>query len=118
MGSLDKNKDGTLSSAELEEGLKSTNLGNQAKEVLAGLDMNGDGIIEYTEFLAGSLEKKQYTEEGACWAAFKAFDTDNTQSISKEELAKVLEHEDLKAVMGEGKTVDELFDACDGNHDG
>lgn len=114
---LDKNQDGTISKDELEQGLKSTNLGDNAKEVLQGLDMNGDGTIEYTEFLAGSLEKKQYSEESACWAAFKAFDADSTGSISRAELANVLEHEDMKAVLG-GRSIDEVFADCDKDHDG
>lgn len=61
--SLDKDKSGTISKEELEAGLKHTNLGAEVQEVLKGLDTNGDGTIEYNEFIAGSLDKKEYTKE-------------------------------------------------------
>jgi len=115
---MDKNQDGTISRAELEEALQAKNMGDSVKQVLEGLDTNGDGTIEYTEFLAGSLEKKQYTEEGACWSAFKAFDLDSSGTIARSELARVLQHDDLKAVLGDKTTVDELFSATDTDNDG
>lgn len=32
------------------------------------------GVIDYTEFLAATLDKNVYQKEEACWAAFRVFD--------------------------------------------
>lgn len=113
----DTNKDGTISRSELEQGLKATSLGEQLESVLAGVDLNGDGRIDYTEFLAASVEHKEYSQKGVCWRAFKAFDEDDSGRINREELAQVLQHEELQAVMG-NDCIEQVFLESDQNGDG
>mmetsp|Transcript_91352 Transcript_91352/g.200132 ORF Transcript_91352/g.200132 Transcript_91352/m.200132 type:complete len:471 (+) Transcript_91352:78-1490(+) len=95
---LDRNKDGTLSKQELVEGLKKANvpMPDDFGHVLDSLDTDGSGSIDYSEFLASTLTRKQYLKEEAAWAAFRMFDKDGDGQITKEELAHVLEDKDLQ----------------------
>jgi len=105
---LDKNKDGTLSKPELIDGMKSANVPMPAdfESVLDGLDTDGSGSIDYSEFLASTLSRKQYLKEEAAWAAFRMFDKDGDGQITKEELALVLEDKDLAISLEIMKEVD------------
>merc|ERR1712061_145481 len=83
------------------------------------VDADGSGVIDYTEFLAASMEKKIYLQEECLWGAFRLFDKDNNGEISKEELKQMLstyfnEEEKEKVVLeilanvdtGENGTID------------
>lgn len=54
------------------------------------LDQDGSGEIDYTEFLAAAMERKNLVQESAVWAAFKVFDKNDDGKISKRELEEVL----------------------------
>merc|ERR1712217_59796 len=82
--------DGMLTIKEMSEGLNR-----------AGLD--GSGSIDYSEFLAAALEKKDYLREGACWNAFRFFDRDGDGRISLEELRQVLNSCNLQQEVGQAK---------------
>merc|ERR1712113_468668 len=70
------------------------------------LDTDGDGHLQYTEFLAGALCARRFLCEDLAWAAFQRFDQDGNGRITTQELAKTLGaeagslDEDLAAVMG------------------
>merc|ERR1719230_1410320 len=83
---------------------------------MEGLDADGSGVIDYTEFLAATLDKKTYMEEAALWNAFRIFDRDGNGSISKEELHHVLADGDLQSKFA--KDIDALMNDVDGNGDG
>lgn len=87
------------------------------KEVLAQIDSDGSGQIDYTEFLAATLDKRQYLKEDVCWAAFKVFDRDGNGVISKKELADVLTDGDMESVWGKEMLAQIMQDA-DTNGDG
>jgi calcium-dependent protein kinase len=55
---IDKNGDGTLSFAEIEEGLRQLKIANADKllEVLKEADTDKSGTIDYTEFIAATLD--------------------------------------------------------------
>ncbi|CAK9073302.1 unnamed protein product [Durusdinium trenchii] len=72
---LDSNGDGMLSIKEISDGLKAAGMkDNDLKHILAGVDFDGSGSIEYKEFLAATLDKKHYLQEDALWSAFCVFD--------------------------------------------
>ena len=53
---LDKDKTGRLSLAELEQGLREMGfVAHDARQLLASLDLDQSGFVEYTEFLAGVM---------------------------------------------------------------
>ena len=119
--SIDKNGDGQLTVAEIIEGIdksgiKADALGIDIKEVLMNIDSNQSGCIDYTEFIAATLEKKKYMREDRLWSAFRVFDVDGNGTISKEELQKILLGGNVD-IDGD-KSIDEIIRECDLNGDG
>ena len=57
---LDKNKDGTLTLEEMKEGieeLKQSSIDIDIEEIFKSVDTEHSGKIDYTEFLAASMDK-------------------------------------------------------------
>lgn len=50
------------------------------------IDTDGSGKIDYTEFLAATMEKSVYMKEEKLHAAFSALDLNNTGRISRDNL--------------------------------
>jgi len=99
---MDANGDGRLSSQEIQDGL--TKMGavpSELHSILEEIDNDGNGDIEYTEFIAAALDARHFSEEGACWAAFAKFDLDGNGKISKEELQQVLCQDGLEELFGQ-----------------
>eukprot|EP00930_Biecheleria_cincta_P000593 TRINITY_DN10132_c0_g1_i1.p1 TRINITY_DN10132_c0_g1~~TRINITY_DN10132_c0_g1_i1.p1 ORF type:complete len:621 (+),score=124.86 TRINITY_DN10132_c0_g1_i1:29-1891(+) len=59
-------------------------------DIFHGVDMDGQGTIDYTEFVAACLDHKIEDEESICWSAFQVFDKDSSGEISFDELEQVL----------------------------
>ena len=57
--------------------------------MLKAADANGDGTIDYTEFLAAAFQKDLLLSSQNLRAAFELFDKDGDGSISKDELKEV-----------------------------
>jgi len=118
---LDDNSDGLLTPQEMKEGLAKANLKDipaDLQQLLQDVDSDGSGAIDYTEFLAATLDKRVYAEEGACWAAFRVFDIDGDGVITKEELKQVLEGDANMAELLGGKGLEEVIQSIDVNGDG
>jgi len=93
---LDTDGDGILTGEEIKVGLDKagfTEVPGEIMQILDGVDSDGNGVIDYTEFLAASLDKQIYTQEDACWSAFRVFDRDGDGKISMEELQHVLKND-------------------------
>eukprot|EP00933_Yihiella_yeosuensis_P053906 TRINITY_DN52220_c0_g1_i1.p1 TRINITY_DN52220_c0_g1~~TRINITY_DN52220_c0_g1_i1.p1 ORF type:complete len:490 (-),score=118.13 TRINITY_DN52220_c0_g1_i1:303-1772(-) len=106
---LDVNKDGTLTLEEIDAGMKDAaiEIPSDLVECIKMLDTDGSGQIEYSEFIAATLTKKQYGRREVMWAAFRVFDKDGDGTISKQELAKVLgETENSDKIVKMVKEVD------------
>ena len=58
--------------------------------ILIGADTDGSGTINYTEFIAATLEQSLYTKEGNIRNAFKKFDLNGNGKISMDEIKQVL----------------------------
>ena len=50
------------------------------------MDSNGNGYIDYTEFVAGCLQSYNYLKESHLKTAFSYFDKDGSGTISLDEL--------------------------------
>ncbi|CAE7772389.1 CPK2 [Symbiodinium pilosum] len=117
---IDGNGDGLLTVNELKEALSKAGLKDippDLMQILQEVDSDGSGVIDYTEFLAATVEKRMYIQEDVCWAAFRVFDRNGDGKISMEELQQVLCNGDVERVVGT-KAIAELMLEVDGNGDG
>ncbi|EAK90225.1 calcium/calmodulin-dependent protein kinase with a kinase domain and 4 calmodulin like EF hands [Cryptosporidium parvum Iowa II] len=89
---LDTSRDGTLSRAEIIEGINRTGcsptIGIDA--LLDEIDPEGTDTISYTDFIAACIQERQMSHESACKAAFRVFDIDGDGQISNIEFLKVM----------------------------
>merc|ERR1711972_126783 len=118
--SLDNNGDGCLTVAEMKEGIEKAGLKDipaDLQQIMKDIDSDGSGQIDYTEFLAATLDKRLYLQEDVCWSAFRLFDRNGDGKISQEELKTVLENGDVSSVMGE-MCAEEIMKETDQNSDG
>ena len=87
-------KDGQISYEELKRGLRELKCERINDEELCELfkliDVDQNGKIDYTEFIAATLQKKAYLKEERLFEAFSMFDKDGCGKITKEELMNVL----------------------------
>mmetsp|Transcript_113932 Transcript_113932/g.368644 ORF Transcript_113932/g.368644 Transcript_113932/m.368644 type:complete len:493 (-) Transcript_113932:66-1544(-) len=117
---LDGNGDGLLTAAEMKDGLAKAGLKDipsDLQQILEDVDSDGSGVIDYTEFLAATLDKRSYLKEDVCWSAFRLFDKNGDGKISPQELKQVLENDAVEEIAG-AKAIAELMKEIDGNGDG
>ena len=114
---FDKCKDGQISFDELKQGLlqlKSNKFTeNDAKELFNMIDADQNGKIDYTEFLASTIQKKNYLKNERLFETFCMFDKDNSGTITKEEIINA-----LKAEKSQEKEIEKYINAVDKNGDG
>ena len=55
-------------------------------ELMKSMDTDGNGIIDYTEFITAAIDKAAVLNVENLTAAFKLLDTDNSGYISIDEL--------------------------------
>jgi len=119
---LDDNGDGLLSVKEMRDGLQKAGLKDippDLQEIMEQVDSDGSGVIDYTEFLAATLDKKSYIQEDVCWSAFRVFDRNGDGKISMQELEQVLSSGDASVEQAMGaNAVKELMKEVDVNGDG
>ncbi|CAK8998987.1 unnamed protein product [Durusdinium trenchii] len=98
---IDQDENGVVTFSEFKDVLRDFNLNDQSHpelqlgsgkvaEIFHSVDLDGRGVIDYTEFVAACLDHKVEEEEGVCWAAFQVFDKDCNGTVSFEELEQVL----------------------------
>jgi len=115
----DVNNDGSLTFAEIRDILKKQNMEvtDEIEQVMKDIDSDKSGVIEYTEFLAATMDRKQYIKRETCWQAFQVFDLDNDGVITREELQKVLGGEGMDKLVSK-EVVEEMIREVDTNGDG
>ena len=110
-------KDGQISYEELKKGLKELNCqkitDEELCELFKSIDVDKNGKIDYTEFLAATLQKKMYLKEERLYEAFCNFDLDGCGKITKEELMNV-----LKSDPSQEREIENIIKSIDKNGEG
>lgn len=88
--SIDRNGDGNITLRELKEGLKDIKNKEELMAIMEGADTDGSGTINYTEFIAATMEQNLYLKEENLRNAFKMFDKDGSGKISIDEMKQAL----------------------------
>ena len=65
-------------------------------EIINRVDADGNGYIDYTEFLCAAINRERLLSIEVLEAAFASFDTDSSGSIDMHELKAVLGAEDIE----------------------
>mmetsp|Transcript_20264 Transcript_20264/g.58756 ORF Transcript_20264/g.58756 Transcript_20264/m.58756 type:complete len:512 (-) Transcript_20264:294-1829(-) len=111
---LDADNDGKLCMSELASGLEQSGLSSMlpdAKAILGRVDFDRSGAIDYTEFLAATLDRKADLTDNVLWTAFNVFDQNGDGKITASELHRVLKTAQLSCA-------EELMKPVDANGDG
>ncbi len=111
--SLDKNCDGFLTFEEIKEGCSILNANINFEEVFNSMDTNKSGCVNYTEFIAATIDQNIYLKNEKLFEAFKSFDKDNSGKISIKEMAIV-----INAQKDDYKVLEEVIKKFDINGDG
>lgn len=117
---FDGNGDGWLTVAEMRQGLSQAGfdeIPGDLQQIMEEIDADDSGVIDYTEFLAATLEHKHYLKESVLWSAFSVFDRDRDGRVSRDELRQVLSSGSLENSMN-AQDIDEVLWEVDNNCDG
>lgn len=110
--SLDKNNDGTLTFEEMNSGCKSLKSNFDIEEIFNSIDTDKSGSINYTEFIAATIDHRIYLQNERLFEAFKTFDKDKSGKISMKEIHNVINdnREDYPSIEEEVKKFDKNGD--------
>lgn len=90
---LDKNKDGYITKLELKAAMQKHHTEEEVEDILRSCDTDKNGAINYTEFIAATLDNLIISSASRIEKAFKLFDKDNDGKINARELEEVLSGE-------------------------
>ena len=85
----DKDHSGTVTYEELKEMVKFKGLNysdTEIEQIIKNVDNNGDGHINYSEFIAATIDIRRHLTEEKVNALFSHFNTDGKGSINAQEL--------------------------------
>lgn len=90
---VDKDNTGEISAEELKQAIKQADLhmtSDQIEQIISEVDYFGNHKINYSEFLAATLDVKAFLNDDKLNAIFSQFDTDNSGFISRENIVTAL----------------------------
>ncbi|CRG95088.1 calcium dependent protein kinase 5, putative [Plasmodium gallinaceum] len=116
---FDHNGDGVLTISEIFHCLKvnDSELDRELYFLLKQLDTDGNGLIDYTEFLAACLDHSIFQQDVICRNAFNVFDLDGDGIITKDELYKILSFSAVQISFSK-EIIENLIKEVDSNNDG
>lgn len=86
---LDKNCDGKITPAELQEAIERYSGENLIKQLVDAIDTSGDSDIDYHDFLAATMQRNVYLREDNINRVFKHLDFDRTGYVTLTNLAQI-----------------------------
>ena len=118
----DKNGDGVLSRDEIIEGYKKTYGSVDEGEIdnmINSIDLDGNGVIDYNEFLTCAMNKDKILKNENLEICFKAFDSDNSGKISLDEISAIFSNGDKEKMNKEEiEALKKMIGDADENGDG
>lgn len=121
---LDVNGDGVLSVSEIRAGLEHAGVQDMPRDlqqIVDSVDTEGNGTINYTAFLAATMERRSTLLDDVLQAAFNVFDKDGDGKISAEELREVLDPHTTGKLCSQAEHAEriaEIIRQADKNGDG
>ncbi|OVA10537.1 Protein kinase domain [Macleaya cordata] len=114
---MDTDKSGTITYEELKTGL--ARLGSklseaEVKQLMDAADVDGNGTIDYIEFITATMHRHKLEREEHLYKAFQHFDADNSGFITRDELEKAMKEYD----MGDEASIKEIISEVDADNDG
>ncbi|XAR53791.1 Non-specific serine/threonine protein kinase [Bertholletia excelsa] len=114
---LDTDQSGTITYEELKTGL--ARLGSklteaEVKQLMEAADVDGDGSIDYIEFITATMHRHRLERDEHLYKAFQYFDKDGSGSITKEELEMAMKEHG----MGDDGAIKEIISEVDTDNDG
>ncbi|ERN06720.1 hypothetical protein AMTRI_Chr01g103780 [Amborella trichopoda] len=114
---MDTDNSGTITLEELKQGLskQGTKLSEyEVKQLMEAADADGDGTIDYDEFITATMHMNRMDREEHLYTAFQYFDKDNSGYITPEELEQAL----LEYGMHDGRDIKDILSEVDADNDG
>ncbi|KAF0890226.1 hypothetical protein E2562_039499 [Oryza meyeriana var. granulata] len=114
---IDKDNSGTITLEELKNGLakQGTKLSdNEIEQLMQAADADGNGMIDYVEFVTATVHMNKMDREEHLYTAFQYFDKDSSGYITKEELEQALKEQGLY----DAKEIKDVITEADSNNDG
>ncbi|KAJ6948563.1 calcium-dependent protein kinase 17 [Populus alba x Populus x berolinensis] len=112
---MDTDNSGTITLEELKQGLakQGTKLSEyEAKQLMEAADADGNGIIDYDEFITATMHMNRMDREEHLYTAFQHFDKDNSGYITTEELEQALRD----FGMHDGRDIKEIISEVDADN--
>ena len=110
-----KGEDGMITIAQLKESFNQMELNEvSAENLFKSMDQDGNGKIDFNEFINAAVEQYSYFREEELLETFKIIDLDGSGKLSKMEIKTAL----LKDDKVSNETVDKLVKEFDLNSDG
>lgn len=91
---MDKDNTGDITAAELKDALNEASIKIDEKEldkIVSEVDYHGDKLINYSEFLAATIQVKKILTDGKLHAIFNQFDTDSTGKITADNIMRAMQ---------------------------
>ncbi|GKV23206.1 hypothetical protein SLEP1_g32963 [Rubroshorea leprosula] len=115
--SMDTDNSGTVTLEELKAGFPKlgTKLSeSEVRQLLDAADVDGNGTIDYIEFITATMHMNRMEREDHLFTAFQYFDKDSSGYITVDELEQALKRYN----MDDEKTIKEIIAEVDTDKDG
>lgn len=90
---IDTDRSGTITVEELKKELRKKKFqisDGEMQKIMDDIDVDGNGVIDYNEFIAATMNVNKLENEEQLVKAFEHFDTDNSGYITRDELMEAL----------------------------
>ncbi|GFZ22011.1 calcium-dependent protein kinase 33 [Actinidia rufa] len=87
---------------------------NKLKKLALKADVDGNGTIDYIEFITATMHRHKLEREEHLYKAFQYFDKDNSGFITRDELETAMKDYG----MGDAATIKEIISEVDSDNDG